>query len=338
LAARSRPDAGELTGGRQSRAAISAAPAEASAYERLAYPGYAYPATHPARLEAIARLFGLKSPDAARSRVLELGCGDGGNLLSLAQALPAASMVGIDASASAVERGRELARAAALTNVELRCIGIETLPDGAQPAGSFDYILCHGVYSWVPPQVRVALLAAVRRLLAPTGVAYVSYNAYPGSYLRDMASDILAYHVHESRDPEDKLAAAQELMRTIVAIEQPSPYARVLRDQMERTLRHSDALLFHDDLAEVSTPFYFYEFIEHAAQHRLQFLSEAELFESQMRDVPDSAVQLMATLPADALVREQYLDFFSTTVGSSPWRSPPQRVRRRSRASAMRRS
>ncbi len=293
---------------------MSAAPPEASAYERLAYPGYAYPATHPGRLEAIARLFGLKSPDAARSRILELGCGDGGNLLSLAQALPAASMVGIDGSASAVGRGRELARAAGLANVELRCASIETLPDSAEPAGSFDYILCHGVYSWVPPRVRVALLTAVRRLLAPTGIAYVSYNAYPGSYLRDMASDILAYHVREIPDPEDKLAAAQELMRTIVAIEERSPYARVLRDQMERMLRYSDALLFHDDLAEVATPFYFHEFIEHAAQHRLQFLSEAELFESRMRDVPDSAAQLMATLPADALIREQYLDFFKNRM------------------------
>ena len=75
------------------------------AYDRLAYPGYAYPATHPARLEAVARLFGLRPTPAARSRVLELGCGDGGNVLSLAQALPGATLIGIDAAASAVERG-----------------------------------------------------------------------------------------------------------------------------------------------------------------------------------------------------------------------------------------
>jgi predicted methyltransferase family protein/protein-lysine methyltransferase-like protein len=75
-------------------------------------------------------------------------------------------------------------------------------------------------------------------------------------------------------------------------------------------LRYSDALLFHDDLAEISTPFYFHEFVEHAAGHGLQFLSEADLSESQMRDVPASAGQLMASLPDDAVVREQYLDFF----------------------------
>jgi SAM-dependent methyltransferase len=294
----------------------SPAPAQGGAYDLFEYPGYAYPVTHPARLEAIARLFGLSPGPAAQSRVLELGCGDGGNLLSLAQALPGARLVGIDAAASAVERGNRLARTAGLENVELRCMDLEELPEGGElgEAGSFDYILSHGVYSWIPPSVRVALLAGVRRYLAPMGVAYVSYNAYPGSYLRDMARDILGYHVRDIEDPQRKLAAAQELMQTIVAIEEPSPYAQVLREHMDRMLRYSTALLFHDDLAEISTPFYFHEFMEHATHHSLAFLSEADLFESQMRDVPDSAGRLMEGLPDDVLVREQYLDFFKNRM------------------------
>ncbi len=249
--------------------------------------------------------------------MLELGCGDGGNLLSLAQALPGARFVGIDAAGTAVERGNRLAREAGLGNVELLCMDLEELPEGDRlgvAGGGFDYVLSHGVYSWIPPRVRVALLAGVRRHLAPMGVAYVSYNAYPGSYLRDMARDVLGYHVRDISDPERKLRAAQELMQTIVAIEEPSPYAQVLREHMGRMLRYTDALLFHDDLAEISTPFYFHEFVEHAEQHRLAFLSEANLFESQMRDVPDSAERLMAGLPDDVVVREQYLDFFKNRM------------------------
>lgn len=247
--------------------------------------------------------------------MLELGCGDGGNVLSLAQALPDAALTGLDAAAGAVERGSELARAAGLRNVELLCMDIEALPESERlGAGSFDYILAHGVYSWIPPRVRVALLAGVRRLLAPMGVAYISYNAYPGSYLRDMARDILGYHVREIEDPERKLAAARELMQTIVAIEEPSPYAQVLRQHMERMLSYSTALLFHDDLAEISTPFYFHEFIEHAKHHKLSFLSEADLFESQMRDVPESAGRLLESLSDDVVMREQYLDFFKNRM------------------------
>lgn len=267
--------------------------------------------------------------------MLELGCGDGGNALSIAQTLPDARVLGVDASPGAIERGTDLARAAGLANVELRCATFEQLGEGAdKPTGNdpgdspgkgpieslgnesaeFDYIIAHGVYSWVPPQARGALLDCVKRCLAPEGIAFVSYNAYPGSYLRDMARDMLRYHVQGVSDPGERLARAQGLMKTIVEIEQPSPFARVLREQMERMLGYSDALLFHDDLAEVSTPFYFHEFVEHAGARGLQFLSEADLFESQMRDVPESAGHLMASLPQDAVVREQYMDFFKNRM------------------------
>lgn len=291
---------------------MSAGGAPGSAYEQLSYPGYAYAATDPARLEAIGRLFGLDPAPAATCRVLELGCGDGGNALSLAAALPGASVVGVDAAGAAVERGIELARAAGLRNVELRAGAFESLD--ADSLGEVDYVVAHGVYSWIPPAARVALLACVRRVLAPHGIAYVSYNAYPGSYLRDMARDMLRWHLRDVEDPAARLAGAHELMETIVAIEDPSPYARVLREHMERMLQVSDALLFHDDLAEISTPFYLHEFVEHAAAHGLRFLAEAELAESMMRDMPASAGRLMAGLPDDAVVREQYLDFFKNRM------------------------
>jgi methyltransferase-like protein len=187
------------------------------------------------------------------------------------------------------------------------------LPE-AEGLGSFNYVIAHGVYSWIPPRARVGLLAGVRRHMAAEGVAYVSYNAYPGSYLRDMARDVLDYHVRAIDDPQARLEAAQSLMATIVAIEQPSPYAQVLREHMERMLAYPDALLVHDDLAEISTPFYFHEFIQHATHHRLEFLSEANLFESQLRDVPESAERLMEELPDDVVVREQYLDFFKNRM------------------------
>lgn len=239
--------------------------------------------------------------------MLELGCGDGANVLSLAQALPGASFLGIDAAPSALARGAELARAAGLQNVELRHGLIEDLP---ADLGRFDYILAHGVYSWIAPAARGALLDCCRGRLNPAGIAYVSYNAYPGSHLRDMTRDILHYHVRDLDEPRARLQRAQELMRTIVAIESPSPYAQALREQLERMLRSGDALLLHDDLAEISTPFYFHEFMEHAASHGLGFLSEAELSDSQMRDVPESAGRLMASLGDDAIAREQYMDFF----------------------------
>jgi cyclopropane fatty-acyl-phospholipid synthase-like methyltransferase len=273
----------------------------------VAYPGYAYAATHPTHLEVLGRLFGLDPAPAVSCRVLELGCGDGANLLSMAQTLPEASFVGVDAATEAIGRGSELAAAAGLENVQLRVAQLQALPEDL---GDFDYIVSHGVYSWVSPQARGALLDCARERLGAEGIAYVSYNAYPGCHLRDMTREILRYHVRDIADPEQRLRQAQQLMQTIVAIEEPSLYARALREQMERMLNYSDALLFHDDLAEISTPFYFHEFVEHAAAHELQFLSEADLSESRMEGVPASAGELFGAVADDPLAREQYMDFF----------------------------
>ena len=242
--------------------------------------------------------------------MLELGCGDGGNSLAIAQTLPGATVVGVDASASAIARGRALASSAGLANVELRVAEFGAV-DSLADLGPVDYVIAHGVYSWIPPAARGALLELTRRALAPHGIAFVSYNAYPGSYLRDMTRDILAYHLQGVHAPAERLAGAQHLMRSIVSVDSPTPYARVLREQLQRMLDGSDALLYHDDLAAISTPFYFHEFMEHAAAHGLQFLSEADLADSQLRDVPEGVGELIGSLPPDVVVREQYLDFFS---------------------------
>lgn len=280
------------------------------AYDEVAYPGYVYPQTHPARLEALGRLFGLSPASAAGCRVLELGCGDGANALAIAQSLPGATVVGVDASASAIGRGQALASGAGLANVELSVVEFGAGESLAR-LSPVDYVIAHGVYSWIAPDARGALLELIRQALAPHGIAFVSYNAYPGSYLRDMTRDILAYHLQGVDAPAERLARAQHLMRSIVSVESPTPYARVLREQLQRMLDGSDALLYHDDLAAISTPFYFHEFMEHATGHGLQFLSEADLADSQMRDVPESVGELIASLPPDVVVREQYLDFFT---------------------------
>jgi SAM-dependent methyltransferase len=278
-------------------------------YEQVAYPGYVYPRTHPARLEVIARLFGVDAPAARTARVLEIGCGDGGNALAIAQTLPQASVLGFDLTPGPLHSGRALAAEAGLANLELR---VADLLDDEQMAaiGQADYVVAHGIYSWIPPAAREALLRLCGRCLSPAGVAFVSFNAYPGSYLRDMARDILAYHLRDTSGAARRLAAAHELMETIVAVESPDPFARVLREHLQRMLDNGDALLYHDDLAEISTPFYLHEFIDHASAHGLQFMSEAELSDSQLYDVPAAVAELIEALPDDVVVREQYLDFF----------------------------
>jgi methyltransferase-like protein/cyclopropane fatty-acyl-phospholipid synthase-like methyltransferase len=277
-----------------------------TAYDAVAYPGYAYAQTHPDRLATQAALLGLHPAPVDRCRVLEIGCGDGGNLIPMALGLPGAELVGIDLAERPVARGTALARELGLANVTLRALDVRELP---ADLGPFDYVIAHGIYSWIPPEPRDALLAACGALLAPHGVAYVSYNAYPGSYLRDMARDVMLFHVRHLDDPATRVEQARALMQLVVDAQADTPYARVLREHMERLLAHREWALFHDDLAAVNTPVYFHEFVEHAARHGLRFLAEAELAESRLPELPEHVAAALEQLPDDVVLREQYMDF-----------------------------
>jgi cyclopropane fatty-acyl-phospholipid synthase-like methyltransferase len=132
-------------------------------YDVVRYPGHAFPQTHPDRLAALAVLFGLDAAPPADCRLLEIGCGDGGNLLPMAVTLPGASLVGFDPSACAIARAQELAAALGLSNVRFEHTGVE---DFDAAAGSFDYAIAHGVFSWVPVLARKRLLALCGHVLS----------------------------------------------------------------------------------------------------------------------------------------------------------------------------
>jgi cyclopropane fatty-acyl-phospholipid synthase-like methyltransferase len=147
-----------------------------TSYDEVPYESHPFPQTHPDRLATIATLLGLRPPPVQRCRVLELGCAAGGNLIPMALGLPQSSFVGIDLSAVEVAEGQQLIAQLGLKNVQLRHLSIL---DAGPDLGRFDYILCHGVYSWVPTAVQDKILDVCKHNLSPHGVAYVSYNTLP---------------------------------------------------------------------------------------------------------------------------------------------------------------
>lgn len=70
--------------------------------------------------------------------------------------------------------------------------------------GRFDYILTHGVYSWVPPAVQEKILRLCASNLTEHGVAYVSYNVNPGWSMRGMLRDMMCYHASRFEDPRER--------------------------------------------------------------------------------------------------------------------------------------
>jgi len=246
-----------------------------NSYDEVLYAGRPYPQTHPDRLAAVATLAGLTPAPVARCRVLEIACGDASNLIPMAHALPGSEFVGFDLAARPIERGKHVARTLGLENLALHEFDLADFPPDA---GRFDYIVAHGLYSWIPVAARDRLLALVTRHLEPQGLAYISYNTYPGCYVRRMAWEMLRFHTDHIPEPQTRIAEAQELARLLATGRTVhDEVSAQLKVELENLVKRDGAHLFHDDLAEINDPVYFHELNEHAERHGLQFLGEAEL-------------------------------------------------------------
>lgn len=253
----------------------AAPPGAPTIYDLVTYPSAAFGQTHPDRLGAVAAMHGLPYAPCEQARVLEVGCGDGLNLIALAVAWPQGTFEGFDLAPSAIARGQAMIEALGLTNVRLAALDIR---DAAPEPDTFDYVIAHGLYSWIPETVRDALMALIDRALTLSGVAFVSYNALPGGYLRIMARDMLLDGLEGVDDPKQRLQRALAMLKGFVDERAVEDFGRtVMRTMCQRFLQNTPEALFHDELADVFEPVYLKTFVAHAARHGLQFLGEADL-------------------------------------------------------------
>jgi SAM-dependent methyltransferase len=185
------------------------ASATPTSYDLVPYWGHPYRESHPDQLATVARLFGLTTPAVDKARVLELGCASGANLIPAAVSVPGATFLGIDLSLRQIDEGRRTIAALGLANIELVQGSIDTI--GAEH-GQFDYIICHGVYSWVPRNIQDHILRVCSRNLAAEGIAYVSYNTYPGWFMRGMVRRMMGFHARRFADPATQLEQARALL------------------------------------------------------------------------------------------------------------------------------
>lgn len=275
-------------------------------YDAVAYPGHSFAQTHPARLATIAHFHGMSPVPPSAMRVLELGCGRGGNLVPMAAQFPQSDFLGIDLSADSIRQASETAEAFGLRNLAFRQQDILTLE---ADLGRFDYIIVHGVYSWVPEAVRERIIALFGALLAPQGVAYVSYNALPGCRLRDLARDVMLHAVRDIDDPQERVRVARAALRAVAEASDPESFhGVVLRERSKQIDELPDNVLYHDDLNPGARAFALYEVLAAAERHGLQFLAEAS-FPNVYGGAKEPARQMLAQIPVEEVARrEQVLD------------------------------
>ena len=282
-------------------------------YDEIRYSNYPYAQTHPDRLATVAILYGLEPPDPFHARVLEIGCGAGGNLMAMAAATPGIRAVGVDLAAAPIEEGRAAVAEIGLSNLELRQADVRALTN--RSLGEFDYIAAHGVYGWVPEDARDALLELIGNSLAPDGLAYVSYNAQPGGYFRRMLRDVGLWHARGVEgDARARAEKAQELF--VFLKEQRVTNADTYGALLEREVPVlSDAPIYrlvHDDLSEHWHPVWFAEFAEHAARHGLGYVGEADLFSLRTEMLPEGVeAEVWRLAGGDRIAFENYSDLLT---------------------------
>jgi methyltransferase-like protein len=278
-----------------------------TSYDDVPYECKPLYSAHPNSLAVAARLRGLTAPPPSNCRVLELGCATGGNLIPMAYGLPTSRFVGVDLSQRQIAEGHRLCQQLELPNVELHAVSIADID---KSWGTFDYIICHGVYSWVPPAIQERILWICRNLMTPQGVAFISYNTYPGWHLRRVVRDLMKYHSARFEDPESKVYQARTILNFMAAASASakSPLSRVFAEESGNLQKAADYYLYHEHLEDANQPFYFHEFVAQARAAGLDYLGEAWIH-SRMDDLPPKVQEALETISSDLIDLEQFLDY-----------------------------
>lgn len=276
----------------------------ATSYDAVRYPGRFYPQATPDRIASIARMYGLNPVPVETARVLELACGEGANLNVVGHALPNCHLYGVDLSHSAIEKARAIAHELGVVNASFAAMDLTEFP---ADAGEFDYIIAHGLYSWVPDHIRAKILEICGRHLAADGLAYISYNAMPGGLLRQYARDLMLFHTKSFTDPEQIVREARGVVNFVNAAISDNNVAEAVLDA-KTIAEFEDSFLFHDLLVPEMEAYYLSTFVQRVGAAGLQYVGDANPKLMLLPELPEAVTAQLESI-SDRIAREQYLDF-----------------------------
>jgi SAM-dependent methyltransferase len=269
------------------------------------------PMLAPAWLDHVALVCGIEPPArGAGFAWCELGCGQGVTAAVLAATHPRGQLYGIDAMPEHIANARRLADEARIGNLRLDAIDFAAAVD--LPLPKFDYIVAHGVYSWIDDASQAALRSFIDRHLAPGGLVYLSYNAMPG-WLRDLPFQRIVSELGSTM-PGDSAAgfsAAAAVIRAMAAAGLPALASSITLAEIDaRPQDYPPAYLVHEFMHRAWRPLYVTELRAAMAEIGLAPVGSATLIENiDALVLSDSARAILAAI-ADPNVRELARDFF----------------------------
>lgn len=286
---------------------INLAKKSTNTYDEIPYESNPFFQSHPERLRTIGYLFGMNPVEVSKARILELGCASGGNIIPIAYYEPNSKIVGIDNSQIQVDVANDEIKYLNLKNIEVKCCSILDLNESI---GKFDYIIVHGIFSWVPAEVRKKIFEICNKCLTEQGIAYISYNTLPGWNMVKSIRDMMLYHSSFFNNIHDKINQSKVFLNFVgESLEgQNSSYARLLKEEINILSPQPDSYLRHDHLEDINQPYYFNNFMKEASDFNLQYLADASIASMFLGNMPPKVIEQLKVIN-DIIRLEQYMDF-----------------------------
>jgi len=219
-----------------------------------------------------------RKPIINNSRYIELGCGDAANLICLAFYHSDMAFVGVDNSSRGIESANKISNELGLDNITLFVEDVHEFREDRYQS-SCDFIVSHGLYSWVSVETRIFILKICQNKLTQQGLAYISYNAEPGWSTRKLVREtLLQSPAVQDANIEDKANEAIKLATKLLE-ELPSrdyAHAALLGEELERVRDGDPSYVFHEYLTEHNEGFWLKDFVAHAKKYGLDYICDAQ--------------------------------------------------------------
>lgn len=279
-------------------------------YDDLPYFSKSFSKTQAGLQAAILQMIGHESPAIETARVLEIGCSFGGNIIPFALAYPKAKVVGVDLSEVQIQKGKEVIERIGLSNIELLH---KNILDFDASYGKFDYIICHGVFSWVKPEVQDGILKVIKEHLSPKGSAVISYNTYPGWKSQDTLRDLINLRVDSllasgyELNPTECVDLSKEALSLLI----DSPFIQEsVKNAAKEILEKDNYYFYHEYLETSNQPMLLRDFQDKLLAHGLSHVIDSDFARSMLvLDNQELADKIKYFSQKNHILREQYYDF-----------------------------
>ena len=278
-------------------------------YDEAPYKSKTFYYTQPGRQQMVLKLLGFKTPDLETARVLEIGCSFGGNIIPFALENPKADVVGIDLSSVQIEEGNRIIESLGLENIRLIH---QNVLEFDKKLGKFDYIICHGVFSWVNEEVQRGILNVIKNHLTENGSAIVSYNTYPGWKNLEVARDVMLFRDEMLKNRGEQINEGNAVKYGRGAIEFLSQFS-ILNEKIKAGItditEKDDYYILHEYFEENNKPMYLYDFSKMLLEHDLIHVVDSDLMKTFPNISEEIEQKLTAECGDDNIAKEQYYDF-----------------------------